>query len=76
MKIEKNQIYKHFKGNLYKIINLGVHTETGEEMVIYQDINNEKIWVRPLSMFISKIDKTKYPKVKEEYRFTLIEGEK
>lgn len=72
--IKPNQIYKHFKGNYYTILELGVHTETGEEMVIYKDLYDDKVWVRPLNMFLEKVDKVKYPNVKQEYRFELIEN--
>lgn len=45
-------LYKHYKGNIYKVINIGTHTETLEQMVIYQDIiHPDKIWVRPASMW-------------------------
>ncbi len=62
-------IYKHFKGMQIKIIALGKHTETLEELVIYEELDTHEIWVRPLSMFSSKVDHEKYPDVKQEYRF-------
>lgn len=49
--------YKHFKGNLYEVICLAKHTETGEEMVIYRDLSDSaKIWVRPAKMFNEKVN--------------------
>lgn len=69
------QVYKHFKGNEYVIVGLAKHTETEEQLVIYTRSDNnstEPKWcARPLKMFMSKVDKEKYPDVKEEYRFTL-----
>jgi hypothetical protein len=52
-----------------KVIALGKHTETLEELVIYEELDTQEIWIRPLSMFLSKVDHEKYPEVKQEYRF-------
>ena len=48
-------IYKHFKGNLYKVLNVAVHSETEEEMVVYMKLYDDySVWVRPYTMFIDK----------------------
>tara|TARA_B100000745_G_scaffold268202_1_gene194160 strand:- start:1852 stop:2079 length:228 start_codon:yes stop_codon:yes gene_type:complete len=45
--------YRHYKGGEYEVLFVGRHSETLEELVIYQDRNNrELVWARPLSMFI------------------------
>ena len=51
-----NRIYKHYKGNLYKIIALAKHSETNEEMVVYQSVKNGDVWVRPQRMWNDVID--------------------
>ena len=50
-KIETGKIYRHYKGNLYKIIALAKHSETNEDMIVYQNVEKGDIWVRPKSMW-------------------------
>ncbi len=72
MEVKINGVYKHFKGNYYIVIDIATDTETNEPMVIYRALyGNNELWVRPYKMFIEKVDKNKYPDVKQEYRFEL-----
>ena len=43
--------YRHYKGGLYNVLNIAVHTETEEVLVIYQGVESSKIWARPKAMF-------------------------
>ena len=64
--------YQHYKGNRYKVLCVAKHSETEEEMVVYQAEYGEKqIWARPLAMFLEKVRING----EELDRFRLVEGE-
>ena len=48
--------YKHYKGNLYKIIAFAKHSETCEEMIVYQSVDHDDVWVRPRHMWNETVD--------------------
>ncbi|MBP3616109.1 MAG: DUF1653 domain-containing protein [Alphaproteobacteria bacterium] len=51
-------VYQHFKGNKYKVLCIAKHSETLEEMVVYQALYGAgDIWVRPINMFLEDIEK-------------------
>ena len=70
-KPKAGEIYRHFKGNLYEVLAIAMHTETEESMVVYREADGDKTYARPLEMFISKVDKEKYPDAIQMYRFEL-----
>ena len=59
--------YRHFKGNLYKVVGFAKHSETLEDMVIYSPLKTGDSWVRPLGMWNEVVDD------KGTLRFTLVE---
>lgn len=65
------EVYRHFKGNMYEVVAIAMHTETAETMVVYKEVEGEKTYVRPLDMFVSRVDREKYPDVMQTYRFEL-----
>ena len=67
------QKYRHFKlGKIVTVIGISRHTETEEISVVYE--YEGTIWNRPLEMFMSKVDKEKYPDATQEYRFEKMES--
>ena len=73
-KIEVGKIYKHFKGNLYKVIDIAYDSESSDKnlkkIVVYEALYGDHIhWARPYDMFNSLVDKEKYSDVLQKYRF-------
>ena len=70
MEIIKKGIYKHFKGNYYLVEDVAINTEDDSLYVVYRALYDDfKLYIRPLEMFLSPVDKQKYPEIKQEYRF-------
>ncbi len=65
-----NGVYRHYKGNIYRVLCVARHSETLEYMVIYQDTTDDsKIWARPISMW----DETVVVDGREVLRFQKID---
>ena len=77
--IHAGDIVQHFKREwvspdtseyLYKVLAVAHHTENGEKLMIYQALYAPfKICARPYDMFMSEVDREKYPDIKQKYRF-------
>lgn len=54
---EVGALYQHFKGQMYKVIGLAHHSETLEDLVVYQALYGDfSLWVRPLKMFMEMVE--------------------
>ena len=77
--IKVGKKYKHFKGNLYEVIAIAYDSESNNDLeprklVVYKALyGDSKVWVRDYEMFASKVDKEKYPDIKQEWRFEEID---
>ncbi|MDD2409549.1 MAG: DUF1653 domain-containing protein [Bacilli bacterium] len=72
MEVKVKGIYKHFKGDYYLVEDIAIHSETDEKLVIYRALYGTNVlYARPYKSFIDKVDKIKYPNIKQEYRFEL-----
>ena len=89
--LHEGDIVKHFKREtlteeqlkknptmyMYGIISMNAkHTETGEELVIYKaHYGDGQVYARPKEMFLSKVDKEKYPNIRQQYRLQKIDND-
>ena len=53
--------YRHYKGNLYEVVDVARHSETEEQLVVYRALYGERgLWVRPLAMFVEHVERDGY----------------
>lgn len=65
-------LYQHFKGQQYQVITTATHSESQEQLVIYQALYGERgIWARPLTMFTELVDRDG----KQQPRFALVKAD-
>lgn len=75
--LQLNRVYKHFKGNYYIVLDIVLNADDLKRYVLYKQLYEDgKSFIREEQEFLSKVDKIKYPNVKQKYRFELQEIEK
>jgi len=67
--VQPGKKYRHFKGNEYKVLGVGKHTETGEDFVVYQSPEGGQVWIRPVQIFFEVVER----QGKQVPRFVLVE---
>lgn len=68
------RVVRHFKGKDYLVMDVAEHTETGATLVIYKALYGDNlVYARPIKMFLSEVDRNKYPNVTQKYRLELKE---
>lgn len=73
--LKKKRFYCHYKGSIYYVKEVGTHTETEEEMVIYRCIKGDtRTWIRPKEMFLSEMEDGVENPLGQTYRFEEIKG--
>ena len=72
--VVEHGIYRHFKGKFYIVEGIAKHSETGEPMVVYRHLYGDRsLCVRPMDMFLSEVDREKYPDAEQQHRFELVD---
>lgn len=73
-RIAPGDVVRHFKGNLYEVLCFARDSETQAELVVYRALYGERgVWVRPKAMFLSPVDRDKYPDSGQTYRFERVQ---
>ena len=70
----KPGLYRHFNGEMYRVLSIATHTENGGQLVIYRDEKSGKVWAQPYEMFASPVDREKYPDARRKWRFKRVMG--
>ncbi len=72
--LQIGRVYRHFKGDHYLVEGTACNSEDGEIYVIYRKLYGDGgLWIRPLEMFLGRVDRQQYPNAGQEYRFELLD---
>ena len=72
--LQIGRVYRHFKVDHYLVEGVAQDSESGKDYVIYRKLYGDGgLWIRPMEMFLSRVDQEKYPEIEQEYRFQLME---
>ena len=72
--LKLKRVYRHFKGDYYLVEDEAFDSETGKPYVIYRKLYDDgSLWIRPKEMFLSEVDREKYPDCTQKYRFELVD---
>lgn len=70
LELTAEQLQREPEMYLYEIVGTAEHTESGEQLMVYRPLYGEKkLYARPLAMFLSEVDREKYPDARQNYRF-------
>ena len=67
------EFYRYYQGGTVQILSLATHTETGEPLVVYQDLfGRYDTWATPRSRFVGEVDFAKHPTCPDRFRYTFL----
>lgn len=70
--VTAGDLYQHFKGEVYEVLGVAIHTETKEELIVYRSLETDKMWMRPKKKFFGETDAgvPRFAKVGENGKLT------
>lgn len=72
LRLMMGRVVTHFKGKKYLVMDVAINSETDEEYVVYKALyGKHDTYIRPIKMFLSRVDEVKYPNVEQVFRFEL-----
>lgn len=63
------EVYRHFRGGRYRLLEVATDTENGDEVAVYASMENGKVWCCPLYEFLAPVDREEYPEEHKKWKF-------